>query len=42
LSSIQIPNSTIAEYPNQILQQLQDMISQRQLVKVNHNQLVLH
>jgi hypothetical protein len=45
LPSIQIPNSTIAEYPNQIpqhiQQQLQGMISQRQLVNVNHNQLAL-
>jgi hypothetical protein len=44
LPSIQIPNPT-TEYPNQlpqqILQQLQDMISQRQLVNINHNQLAL-
>ncbi len=42
LPSIQTTN----EWPNQlspiILQQLQEMITQRQLVNVNHNQLALH
>ena len=44
LPSIQTTNPS-TEWPNQlspiILQQLQEMISQRQLVNVNHNQLAL-
>ena len=44
LPPIQTPNPS-TEWPNQlspiILQQLQEMISQRQLVNVNHNQLAL-
>jgi hypothetical protein len=43
LSSIHIPNPT-TEYLNQLPQQilqLQDMISHRQLVNINHNQLAL-
>ncbi len=45
LPPIQTSNPN-TEWPKQlppvILQQLQDMISQRQLVNVNHNQLALH